>query len=200
MQALHDYIIENKKPFNEKFDAGNGVELYGDKRFLFAKLSNRVATVVNVPLIGETVLKVGYQVMIDPTIYYSQYYEKFGKGENGYLQDREKGLYKIEKSMIVLYRETFNDEWKGFGENLMVEFLRKKQEKTAVGLILETEKVEYVKGFGKIVYDNPTINKMGVSIGDTVAFKPEFGVSFYFGSKELFWLRNRDILAIANQN
>jgi len=200
MQGVHDYIIENKKAFNETFKTEGGIELYGDKRFLYAKLANRIATVVNIPVFGETVLKAGYQVMIDPTIYYSQHYEKTGKGDNGYLQDREKGLYKIPPNMIVLYRETFNDEWKGFGENIMVEFQLTPEQKNETSLILQHVKREFIPGVAKVKYDNPELNDMGAHIGDTVAIRKNLGVSFFFESKEFFWLRNRDVLAVINPN
>jgi hypothetical protein len=50
--------------------------------------------------------------MIDPTIFFSQSYEKTGK-DNQYILDRE-GHYKLEPGMIVLYRENAESRWKGF--------------------------------------------------------------------------------------
>lgn len=202
MQAIHDFIIEQKKAFNDTFKTESGLELYGDKRFLADKLSNRIATVIQIPLKSKSVIKAGYEVMIDPTIYYEQNYEKGGRVGNQFLQDREKGLYKISPEMIVMYRENPESEWKGFGPNLLVEFMKEQVgEKPKSSLVItELKPKEYIPGIAKVKYPNSEIIESGANAGDVISIREGFGVPFYIDGKEFFWIRNRDVYAVINEN
>lgn len=200
MKGTHHFIIEVKQAFKETFITEGGLELYGDKRFMGAKLTNRLAKVVSTPLLKNTVIKEGYEVMIDPTIFFSQSYEKTGKQDNQYILDTEKGHYKIEPNMIVLYRENTESEWKGFQENLLVEFVKERTEEKLKSSLILTELVqpEYIPGLAIITFPNEELIEMGVESGDSVLIKKGLGVSFDIDGKEFFWLRTRDIHAITN--
>jgi len=200
MVAIHDFIIEVKQAFNETFKTEGGLELYADKRFLGHKLSNRIAKVVECPALRSSIIKPNYEVLIDPTIFYSQAYEKTGQQENQYVLDKEKGHYKISPSMIVLYRETPESDWVGFEQNLLVEFYKEPIEPKTSLIITEVVEPEYIQGIAKVTYPNEELVEFGVLTGDTIHIKNNFGVAFYLDGKEFFWIRNRDILATTNKN
>jgi len=202
MRGTHHFIIEVKQAFNETFKTEGGLELYGDKRFLGAKLTNRLAKVITTPLLKDSVVKEGYEVMIDPTIFFSQSYEKTGKQDNQYILDREKGHYKLEPGMIVLYRENAESRWKGFQENILVEFIKEELEgvhKTSL-ILTDLLEPEYKVGIAKITFANEELLEMGVVEGDYVSIKKGLGVSFFIDGREFFWLRTRDVQAIFNKS
>lgn len=199
MKALHDYIIEVKEKFNDTFKTESGVEFHLDKRFSSEKLANRIAKVVNTPALSKSIIKTGYEVLIDPTIFFTQNYEKNANNYNGYLKDAEKGWYKIMPSMIVCYRETPENEWKGFGNNLLVDFVKEPIEKiTASGIIFGKEEVK-TNGMAIIKYANKDLNDFGANNGDMVAIKPDTGIPFYL-EKTLYWITNREVLAVVTKN
>jgi|GEM_PF-2952804 len=203
MKGLHDYIIEVKNKFNETFKTEGGAELYLDQRFSAEKLANRIAKVVSCPLLKESELQPGYEVLIDPTIFFQQKYEKHSMNDNGYLKDAEKGWYKIPSEMIVCYRETENDSWKGHAENLLVEFVKeeiKTPKMKSTLIITESKPKEFTKGIARVKHANKTlIEDEKIKEGDMIAIKHEVGIPFYL-AKTLYWIRNRDVLAVITKN
>lgn len=200
MIAIHDFIIDAKQAFSETFKTAGGLKLYGDKKFMGDKLSNRIAKVVECPALTNTIIKPDYEVLIDPTIFYSQAYEKTGEQENQYLLDAGNGYYKIHPNMVVCYRTSSESEWVGFEQNVLVEFYREPIEPKTSLILTELKEPEYTKGIAKVTYPNQELIEFGVAVGDTIHIKHNFGVAFYLDGKEFFWIRNRDILAIANKN
>lgn len=187
MKGTHDFIIKSEREYNDSFTTEAGVEIFADKRFSADRLANRIATVVETPLLLDCEIKAGYEVMIDPTIYMRQNYERWGRLENQWKQSD--GTYKIPPGMIVLYRETPNDEWKGYDENLMVRMVETKIEKE---LISETERTITIE------YPNQKILDLGVEKGDKVRIKGHGGLLFYIDGKQYYWIRTNDVLAKLN--
>jgi co-chaperonin GroES (HSP10) len=201
MKGMHDYIVEVKEAYNESFKTESGVEIFADKRFSADRLANRLAKVINVPALQNSIIKEGYEVMVDPTIFLKQKYEKHAENDNVFLQDAKKGWYKIQPSMIVLYRENSESEWKAFGQNLLVEFIKEIVDEKKIGsIVTQLQKSKYVEGVAKLVFLNEEMEEDGAKINDTIAIKKGFGVSFWIDGKEFFWIRNRDVLVIINQN
>lgn len=203
MKGIHDYIIEVKNKFNETFKTEGGAELYLDQRFSAEKLANRIAKVVSCPLLKESELQPGYEVLIDPSIFFQQNYEKHSMNDNGYLKDAEKGWYKIPSEMIVCYRETENDSWKGHAENLLVEFVKEEicdaKPKSSL-IITETSKKEFTNGISIVKHPNKYLLEVEkVKKNDLIAIKSDVGIPFYLG-KTLYWIRNRDVLAVITKN
>lgn len=198
---MHDYIIKIEKAYNETFKTESGLELYGDKRFNSERLANRIAEVIETPALKDSIIKKGFEVMVDPTIFLKQTYERHAENDNIFLQDAKNGLYKIEPSMIVLYRETKQSEWKAFGDNILVEPIKKEaEEKKDNSIIIELEKSKYVEGIAKIKFINSDLLEDGCKNNDVVAIKSGFGVSFWIDGKEFHWIKNRHVLVVINQN
>jgi len=191
MQSLRDYIIKADFDFSDNFTTESGITLYASKRFTQDKLSNKIVTVVSCPALNadNEILKPGYEIVVDPTIYYQQNYNKTGDQDGPMVVDRRKGLYRMEPSMIILYRESENDEWKGFGRNLLVEKITQHSEKKLGNLVIsvsETTDKYFVR------YAN---TEMELLPGDEVYINNKLAVPYWFDNKELLWMNNRDILA-----
>lgn len=201
MQSLHDFIIELPKPLNETFKTENGVELYAHQDFSVDRLSNRVAKVVSVPLMGDTPIKEGYQVMFEPTILYKQIYKGVKQDYTHYV-DKTNKLFRLTPNMIVLYRKDENDEWKGHGENLLLKPIEQKELPitSSVLIIPETVKeTKYKKDRMELLYSNTAIEELGAKKGDEVIINPIMtGVKFWIEGVEFRWLRVKDVWAIAN--
>lgn len=189
MRGIHEFIIEIKVTYNKTFKTESGLELYANKDFSADRLSNRVGKVISTPLLLESEIKEGFEVMIDPTVLYEQCYLG-AKQESIFLVDREKMWFRIEPRLIILYRENKLSKWKGFLENLLVEPIKKPEPKR--NIIFTIEEVEkYEKGKAKIVYPNVNIE---VETNDKVAIDPSGGVPFWINGKEFWWVRNVDVL------
>lgn len=197
MKSIHEYIIKNDTPFLDSFKTENGTKLQGDVRFLADRLANRIADVVELPLnLLHDEIKVGYQVMVDPSIYYKQQYVVGGQMETPHTIDSKEGLYKLSADMIVLYREDDKSEWKGFEENLMVEFAKKKDRTEKNGIILPNEKAP--EKIAKVLYSNNFLAENDIKIGDTIIVNRDCAIPFWIDGKEMHWLRNQFLYAKLN--
>ena len=122
MRGYNDFIIKVDYAYAKTFKTESGLELYADARFSQERLSNRMATITETPInLEDCEIEKGYQVLIDPSIFYQNTYEANGTQETPFTIDKNKGLYKINPSMIVCFRATENDQWKGYNESLLVE-------------------------------------------------------------------------------
>jgi hypothetical protein len=122
MQAIHHFIIEVKDPFKDKIEIGK-LELFVDKKISRDRSSNRFGKIISCPIIADSCeLKEGFEIIFDATVLYRQVYKE-GVQESIHLMDKANSLYKIEPDMIVLFRENKESEWKGYKDNLMVEFI-----------------------------------------------------------------------------
>lgn len=207
MKGIKDFIIKLDKPLNDSFTTEGGTEIYAHKDFSVDRLSNRIAIVKAVPIFIETPVKVGYEVMIEPTILYKQIYRGVKQSYTS-LIDPDDNLFKVTPNMIILYRETKNDTWKGHLQNCIIEPIKEHVEKSKSSLIILPDnmiKVGNKKGRGIIKYINKTLNELGTSVGDEVFITNDHinnasGVKFWIDGKEFWWVRNRDIAAIFKKN
>lgn len=201
MKSIHNYIVENKKAFTDSFLTESGTKIYVDSKFDKEKGTNCICDVKEVPVLGETIIKSGFQVFIDPTVFYSNHYENGGEIDNPNIINKKEGLYKISNDMIILYRENETSEWKGFGENFIAEPIIEEEVKTTTsGIILEVEKPKTLqnKAIAKIL--NPEIEFEGLNVGDTIILKDNLYVSIHLDNKTMFWVRNRYIQAVLTNN
>lgn len=201
MIGYSEFIIKVDFVFSKTFKTESGLELHADSRFSQDRLSNRIAEVVEVPLVlkEKTPIKKGYQIMIDPTIYYGGNFIVTGQQLSPFVIDIPKGLYKIQDSMIVLYRENENSEWKANEGNLLVRFNREQTEDKKVGnLIVEqgTKKVSETEA--KVLYSNNELMELGVNNGDEILVNKGYGVSFWIDGVEYNWIFNDHVLAKLN--
>lgn len=193
MIGIHDFLIELKEDFSDTFKTESGLELYANKNISGERLSNRIATVINTPLMHETKIKIGYQVMIDPSILYKQIYR--GVEQNS-IHLVDEGKYKLTPKEIILYREDENSEWKGYLENNLVELIYKISEKLESSLIYipNSDVKKLKKGRAKALYMNDSID---AKKGDELIINPNGGLSYWIDGKEHWWIRNIDIYGVA---
>lgn len=193
MKGLKEFIIKLEKPLNETFKTESGIEMYADKDFSVDRLSNRVATVKAVPIFVDTPVKVGYEVMIEPTILYKQVHRGVRQGYTS-LIDVDDNLFKITPNMVILYRETKDDTWKGHLQNLMIEQIEEEQVVVKTSLLLpDNAKPKYKKGVAKVLYVNQELKETGIENGDMIYIVKSGGVNFWLEGKHYWWVRSRDV-------
>ena len=196
MQSLRNFIIKVDVDFNEKYTTKGGLDLYAHKRFSGEQLSNKTAIVLSNPKFSkenETIPE-NSEILIDPTIFYQQNYNNSGDQDHPYVIDRNKGIYQISPSMVVMWRENPEKPWKGFSENLLIEVNREiTDEVKSNNLVSEINKVEE-KTFVK--YSNSIIEQSGVKSGSEVVVRKEFGVPYTLVDRGYRWYKNNDILAV----
>ena len=194
MKGLKDFIIKLDKPLNDTFKTEGGAELYAHQDFSVDRLSNRIAKVVAVPMFEDTPVKVGYEVMFEPTILYKQSYQGIKQGYTS-LIDKDDNLFKITPNMIILYRKDKNDEWKGHLQNLMVEQIKEKEPIVETSFIIpDTVSVKFKKGYAKVLYPNEWLESRKVKQGDILLTDPKGGVDFWIEGKHYWWIRSIDVL------
>lgn len=221
MRSIHDFIIFQPKAYTDSFTTEGGVKLFLDRSFSKDKLANTLVKVVSVPVrasthstssgTGAAEIKEGDEVIVDRTIFLGTNYEKTGEQTSPYMADRERGYYKVPKSMVLLYRPStastpstssgtgasagsVTDKWKAFDNNLIVEFITKEEE-TKQGLIITGFSKETVKGIAIVRYVNSELESQGVCVGDTIHIPANSGVPFFIDGKNLFWIKNHEVLA-----
>ena len=201
MRGYNDFIIKVSHVFNQTFTTESGVELHADSRFSQDRLANRIALVEEIPLTleGKTPIKKGFQVMIDPTIFYENQYVVTGVQQTPFTIDKNKGLYKIKDEMIVLYREDENSDWKANAENLLIRFKKEEVAEKKVGSIIIENKKEIVsKDHATILHANELLQEEGIQDGDLLFVQQGYGVPFWIDGKEYNWINNRHVLAKLN--
>lgn len=194
MQSIRNYIVKSEFEYEQSFTTEAGIQLFADKRFSAERLANKTVTVVELPAdCNDDTLKPGYELMIDPTIYYMQNYDNRGDVENPLMVDRKKGLFKVDAGMIVLYRETSESEWKAFGINMLAIMDTKTEEKKVAGIVsnVTTTKI-------KAAFVNEELKNEGLCEGDEIHIKEYMDVPFWIDGKEYKWLSNAHILAKLN--
>jgi len=200
MIGVHDFIIKSEFEFAQTFKTESGLELHGDARFSAERLANRIATVIETPLsIEDCEIKSGYQVMVDPTIFYQQDYVIGGQMENNFMIDRAKGIFKISPDMIVLYRENEQAEWKGFRESLLVEMEKEIIPEVMAGpIVIKEQETKVSQIYAIVTHSNEKLKSEDVTSGDRIYIQPNYGVSFWIDGKEHSWINNRHVLAKMN--
>lgn len=108
MKSLFNFIVSTKDRYNNKIDV-NGNELIvnteiTERDYHFV---NRIGTVVSTPLVGETEIKKGDEVILHHNVF-RRWYDQRGRGKNGksYLSEN---LYAVEQDQIFAYKR--NGKW-----------------------------------------------------------------------------------------
>lgn len=201
MKGYNDFIVKVDFVYSKTFKTDSGLELHADSRFSQDRLSNRIAIVEEIPFVleGKTPIKKGFQAMIDPTIFYEAEFVVTGVQETPYTIDKNKGLYRIEDGMIVLYRENENAQWKANSENILIQFEKEEAEEIKSGLIvLEAKTATISKDRARILHSTELLKKDGIKDGDLVFVEQGYGVPFWIEGIEYNWIKNRHVLAKIN--
>ncbi len=195
MKSIRSFIVHTDQAFKDSYTTESGLVVYADKRMSAQRLSNRVVKVVEIPAAMKNCeIQPGFEVMVDPTIFFMQNYDGRGDQDNPYMIDRHKGLYKVEPGMVVLYRENESNDWKPYGRNMMVEIITTTTEKKIGELVIGTEKKETVKA----LYPSAEMEREGVVSGSEISIQKGYEVPFWIEGKECFWIDSRHVLAKLN--
>lgn len=199
MRGIRDFIIEVKAKNNDTITTKNGVKIHVDKRWNQKETANTVAKVVELPFGYEGPIKKGYNLFIDPTIFFEQIYTKGGKQSSPNLIDAKKGLYKIPHSMIICYSEGEGTMWNGNNDNVIVyKFIEEKEEEPLkkIGSIIipNTSHKEVSAPKYRVLIANDSLE--GVVSGDEIIINNEMAVDVFLRGEKYSWIRNKDILAV----
>ncbi|WP_062057416.1 hypothetical protein [Aquimarina longa] len=204
MRGIHEFIIEVKEPLVHKQKLGN-TEIYIDPFFDQTRHTNRIGKVISSPIALDTDIDVGDEVLIVHTVLMSQIY-RGQRADSIYLLDKERGYYRLENSLIIMYRKNHKSIWKCNDINVMVTPIKAKKSDYKIGdLILPDNfyntKIEcnthgYLKQYGIVTFLNKDIEKQGVNIGDTIFFTAYSDYEFRVDGQILYCMDNRDILAV----
>lgn len=203
MQGIHEFIIQIEKPLKDEIDVGK-TKMFIDPTFDQTKHSNRIGKVISTPLNLETNIKKGDEVLIVHTALLTQVF--YGvESDSMNLLDKEKGLYRIENGMIIMYRRDKNHNWKCNDIHVMVSPIKASGEDYKIGNFVLPENhfdtdVEcnthgFLKQYGIVKHTNEAFEKQGVKEGDTVFFVDYGDYEFNLEGEILYCMDNRDILA-----
>jgi len=196
MIGLHDFIIKVDKEFQDTFRTESGLELYADKKFSPDKLATRIATVQEVPKFYNGLIKKGMQVFIDHTVFLRETYQRQGTVENIYTIDAQRGLYKIQDELIYMYRENESATWQGNNDNLLIQEVIEEVEEEKIGSIILSPSKSVRKGVHIVVYDNKSLNELGVKKGSKVIINEMLRMPITIDGEQYYQLNNKDIFAV----
>lgn len=200
MRGYNDFIIKVDFAYAKTFKTESGLELHADSRFSQDRLSNRVATVMETPMVIQNCeIKKGYQVLIDPSIFYENTYVVNGTEETPFTIDKNKGIYKLDPKMIVCFREDENAEWEGYNESLLVlpEVINQDDVKSSI-IIIEIKEKKISEEYATVVFSNTKLESEDVKIGTRILKTKDIGISFWIDGVDYHWINNRHVLAIMN--
>jgi|TARA_B100001769_G_scaffold125812_1_gene98337 hypothetical protein len=182
MQSLYSFIIQ---PKNGRYT--NEVEV-GDKKLIVNttmddhKFVNRVGIVMSVPLIGDTDLSVGDEVIVHHNVF-RRFYDVRGNEKNSTSYFKE-DMYFCYYDQIFLYKH--NNQWKAPGNFCFVKPILKKEKQ-----IISDEKEQ--KRIGILKYGNSSLEAFKIHEGDLVGFSPSSEYEFIIDENRLYRMRTNDI-------
>jgi hypothetical protein len=180
MRSLYDFII---KPLGERYDNEKKV---GDKTLVLNtkiesfKSVNNLATVIATPTAFNTGISPGDIVIVHHNIF-RRFYDMKGREKNSRSYFKE-DMYFCSADQIYLYKKDI--EWLSHMDRCFVKPI-------AETSILSTDKEKPLIGIVK--YDNPYLNKLGVSIGELVTFKPNSEFEFIIDDERLYCMKSNNI-------
>lgn len=182
MQSLYSFIIQ---PKNGRYT--NEVSV-GDKKLIINttmddhKFVNRVGVVMSVPLIGDTDLSIGDEVIVHHNVF-RRFYDVRGVEKNSSSYFKE-DMYLCYYDQIFLYKH--NNQWKAPGNFCFVKPILKKEKQ-----IISDEKEQ--KRIGILKYGNSSLEAFKIHEGDLVGFSPSSEYEFIIEEDRLYRMRTNDI-------
>ena len=182
MQSLYSFIIQ---PKNGRYT--NEVEV-GDKKLIVNttmddhKFVNRVGIVMSLPLIGDTDLSIGDEVIVHHNVF-RRFYDVRGIEKNSSSYFKE-DMYFCYYDQIFLYKH--NNQWKAPGNFCFVKPILKKEKQ-----IISDEKEQ--KRIGILKYGNSSLEAFKIHEGDLVGFSPSSEYEFIIDENRLYRMRTNDI-------
>ena len=182
MQSLYSFIIQ---PKNGRY--ANEVEL-GDKKLIINttmddhKFVNRVGVVMSTPLIGDTNISIGDEVIVHHNVF-RRFYNVKGIEKNSTCYFKE-DMYFCYYDQIFLYKH--EGQWKAPGNFCFVKPILKKEKH-----IVSDEKEQ--KRIGILKYGNSSLEAFKIHEGDLVGFSPSSEYEFIIDENRLYRMRTNDI-------
>ncbi len=205
MRGLQEYIIENTDVLKKEVEFSTGDKLYVDPTFDQRNWTNRICKVISTPVKHDSPIDIGDEVLVIDTVLFTHVGKNMAHKKSQFLMDEEKGWYRIPRNLIVMYRKK-GDEWKCYGQNLLVEPIPEKME-TDSGLIIvdvdykkEQREKNTKKQHGKVVFINNDLEDLGVEIGDVIVYKDQVDYRFKLDGEVFFHLENVDVLGKVEKN
>ncbi len=196
MKGFREFIIEVGAAFTNTIKHGD-LELYVDYRHRQQEQSNRYGKVISLPMWSDTDIKVGSEVIIDPTVLFQQVYNGQLKASK-FLVDEKKGWYRVTSDMIILYKNPEQTEFLGHKQSLFVTPIKTKVQELVSGIILN-KYVKETQNIAQVAFSNKLlIEDEGINVGDKVHHVPNRTWMFELAGKQYLYLRNMDLLAKAN--
>jgi hypothetical protein len=181
MRSVFDFIV---KPLGDKYSNTVKVgdqELVVNTKIEDFKFVNRLAEVLEIPLFVNTDIKKGDIVVIHQNVFRTFYDMKGRKKESkSYFRD---GLYFASMDQMYMYKRDGN--WKTIGDRCFVQPI-----KNIDNLKLEKEQ----ELIGILTYGNNSLNKLKITPGDVVGFKPTREWEFLIDGKRLYCMESNDIV------
>jgi hypothetical protein len=181
MRSVFDFIV---KPLGDKYSNTVKVgdqELVVNTKIEDFKFVNRLAEVLEIPLFVNTDIKKGDIVVIHQNVFRTFYDMKGRKKESkSYFRD---GLYFASIDQMYMYKRDSN--WKTIGDRCFVQPI-----KNIDNLKLEKEQ----ELIGILTYGNNSLNKLKITPGDVVGFKPTREWEFLIDGKRLYCMESNDIV------
>ena len=182
MQSLYNFIIQPKNGrYVNKVDV-NGKELILNTTMDDHKFVNRIGIVKSTPLVGETNIKIGDEVIVHHNIF-RRFYNVRGIEKNSSSYFKE-DLYFCYFDQIFLYKQ--NDEWKSPLDYCFVQPIAEKEKSVSSGL-----KEKSLTGILK--YGNSSLEAIGITEGDIVGFSPNSEYEFVIDNNRLYRMKTKDI-------
>ena len=182
MQSLYSFIIQ---PKNGRYT--NEVSV-SDKKLIINttmddhKFVNLVGVVMSVPLIGDTDLSVGDEVIVHHNVF-RRFYDVRGVEKNSSSYFKE-DMYFCYYDQIFLYKH--KNQWKAPGNFCFVKPILKKEKQ-----IISDEKEQ--KRIGILKYGNSSLEAFKIHEGDLVGFSPSSEYEFIIEEDRLYRMRTNDI-------
>lgn len=194
MKALNDFIIHIPQKYNDQWTSESGMKWYLSEFHNKRELANVEVEVISTPLKLKTDIEVGDTLLIDIVSILDSQQHKFGNTGNHLAVDRKKGIYRVPKDLVLLYKKRNSDQWKCFQDKVVLEAMFEEVKQTSP-IITDVRNKKRINNKGVVKILNNDLEEQGVKINDTALFDSRTNIDFYLEGKKYMWTKTRYILA-----
>ena len=193
MKTLDIFVVELEKQFNDTIKTDSGLELYIDNRF--NEFEHRVTEgpVVCSPLKYNTGVEEGDTLYFHHLVVINEGQVLTGN-DNHYLV-RYDPNHTINNQAIA-YKSKKTGEVKPLMGWALLEFTEQEELETKSDLIEVVDLSEKLPTKGRIAFDSPWLEELGVKSGDVVGFKQNRDYRIKIDGKEYYRTRAEDLYGV----
>lgn len=195
MKALREFIVHVPKKYNDTWKSESGTEWHLSQFHNKRELANASVEVISSPIKNNKGVEVGDKVLIDIISILDSEQYKFGNTGNHLVIDREKGLYRVEPNLILLYQKKNETEWRSFGDKVIVEKIMEETKPVSSIIIDPTAGKKALKDRATVVIPSESLMSEGVKKGDVVIYDNRTNIDLYLEGNNYMWLKDRNVLA-----